>query len=86
MSHLVLNFCAYFDFESFAYAPGFLPYSLGRGCEISNEAKNNLEGKVTAMERSACCIEGKCRGFVMGRGRKIKGIIYTVYRNSCLLV
>lgn len=85
MSHCARNFCEYCDSESFACAPGFLLFSLGTGCEISNEAKKNLKGKVTAMERSAGSAEGKCRDFVMGTGRNIKGIIYAVYRNSWLL-
>lgn len=60
---------------------------LGRRCEISDGAKKNLKEKVTVMERSAGSVEGKCRGFVMGTGRKIKDILYAVYRrNSCLLL
>lgn len=64
---------------------GFCCIPLGRGCEISNEAKKNLKEKVTAMERSAGSAEGKCRDFVMGTERKIKDIIYAVCRNSYLL-
>lgn len=40
---------------------GFCCIPLGRGCEISNEAKKNLKEKVTVMERSAGSVEGKCR-------------------------
>lgn len=47
--------------------------------------KPRLREKVTVTGSRAGGVEGKCRGFGKGAGIKIKGVIYAVYRNSCLL-
>lgn len=77
MSHFILNFCVYCDFESFACVLGFCCVPFKRGCEIKNEAKknpkNNLKERVTITGSTVGSVEGKYRDFGKSTGEKNKG-------------